>query len=497
MKKYEKYIELVDKMHNPYQKYLCYENAFFYCEKNSQLKAKCQEKMEQLINKNGISVSKIAIVIVSYNNADLMKNCIESIRKNCLSFTYHLIVVDNASSDGIVTWLRKQGDITLIENDQNMGFPYACNQGIAMAEADEDIFLLNNDTIVPPDALFWLRIGLYEKNIIGAVGSVSNSVANYQQVDVQYDSIEEWMDFAESTNVYMEYPYEKKSWLVGFAMLIKRTALEDVLRSEKKENMLLPEVLDTRFSPGNFEDNDLSIRLLLSGYELLLCKNSFIFHHGGKSFGKNPKKYIELLLKNQKKLEEKYGIDFVQYSQIESSIVDMIYETVEKKFRVLEIDCKLGATLARIQSLYPNAEVIGIEERLSLSILAKQVVRLSTLEQCKEESFDYIILDHILERKESPMLLLKTAEYLLKKEGVLLVAIRNSQCVRKPQTGLSLDEIVQLFDVSGFQLKKCSFRALCCNSEEQRQLIDIMEKVEPLKRPLYEAESYIFEALKI
>ncbi len=92
-----------------------------------------------------------------------------------------IIVVDNASEDGSVEWLRGQKDILLIENQENRGFPAGCNQGIAAADADADIFLLNNDTILPENALFWLRMGLYESEKNGAVGSVSNCVGNHQQ----------------------------------------------------------------------------------------------------------------------------------------------------------------------------------------------------------------------------------------------------------------------------------------------------------------------------
>ena len=105
------------------------------------------------------------------------------IRRHCESGTYELIVIDNASSDGSVEWLKNQKDIKLCCNKENVGFPKGCNQGIAMAEADSDIWLLNSDTLVSPDALFWLQMGLYESSDIGAAGSVTNFAPNYQNID--------------------------------------------------------------------------------------------------------------------------------------------------------------------------------------------------------------------------------------------------------------------------------------------------------------------------
>ena len=51
---------------------------------------------------------KIAIVILSYNGRDITKACVESIRSNVKPGTYEIVVVDNASTDGSVEWLRKQ-----------------------------------------------------------------------------------------------------------------------------------------------------------------------------------------------------------------------------------------------------------------------------------------------------------------------------------------------------------------------------------------------------
>ena len=44
--------------------------------------------------------------------------------------------------------MKKQTDITVIYNNDNLGFPKGCNQGISKANKSYDILLLNNDTIV-------------------------------------------------------------------------------------------------------------------------------------------------------------------------------------------------------------------------------------------------------------------------------------------------------------------------------------------------------------
>lgn len=448
-------------------------------------------------NQGDVCYPKTAIVIISYNNSELTKECIKSIRANNPAEIYQLVVVDNASTDGIVDWLKEQKDITLILNEENKGFPYACNQGIAAANKETDIFLLNNDTVVPKGALYWLRKGLYSSEKVGAVGSVSNNVVNYQQVSEQFDTLEEWMTFAEKNNVEMEYPYEKKGWLVGFAMLIKRTAINKILMAEGKYKDTLPEVLDNRFSPGNYEDNDLSIRLLKNGYELLLCKNSFIFHHGGKSFGKQQEKYTKLLLENQSKLADKYGIDYIPYSYVESALVNMI-KPQQEEFSVLEVGCKLGATLARIQSKYPKSRVQGIEKNEKLAELAQHIVEVEYTDFLETEvsatDYDYVILDAVLSSKNKAVNMLKKARKCVKQGGKLLLTVDNQQCIKQSKDGFTLDEIVVLFNECGLVLKEFHYRAAVLNKEEKKQLEELMENRNPAERPLYEAERFVFAA---
>lgn len=154
---------------NKEKAYLCYENALFLGGVEEQIVKERIRTLEQ----EGINKHKVSIVILSYNAKDMLKECIESIRRNNPSCSYELVIVDNASTDGIVDWLREQKDIVLQCNEENVGFPKGCNQGIELAEKENDIMLLNNDTIVTENALFWLRMALCEPEI-GAAGSISN-----------------------------------------------------------------------------------------------------------------------------------------------------------------------------------------------------------------------------------------------------------------------------------------------------------------------------------
>ena len=93
---------------------------------------------------------KVAIIIPNYECLNYLKLCISSIQHFTQS-DYEIIVVDNASSGPVREYLREinhKPDCTVIQNDHNLGFTYAVNQGIHRADPDCDVVLLNNDAVV-------------------------------------------------------------------------------------------------------------------------------------------------------------------------------------------------------------------------------------------------------------------------------------------------------------------------------------------------------------
>jgi len=402
---------------NVNQAWLCYENAEFYCDSDEDKEIILEYKANIEQNADW-KVKKTAIVIVSYDQAELTKQCINSIRENNQESSYEIIVVDNHSTDDITEWLCRQKDIKLICNAENKGFPYACNQGIKMSEPESDIFLLNNDTIVTPNAVFWLRMGLYAENRVGAAGSITNYAGNGQRIEEEFETTEEYLQFAVKNNIPMKNPYEKKIYLIGFALLLKREALDET------------GLLDVRFTPGCFEDNDLGIRLHLAGYQVYLCQNSFIYHYGHGD-GKNTDIWEAAIAKNKEILKEKWKFHMGYYSYVRMDLIDMIEKGHDEKISVLEVGCGLGATIARIEYLWPEAEVKGIElvDRLAdiganyLDIIQGNI---ETMEiPYEKESFDYIIFGDVLEHLYDPEKCLKRMIPYLKKDGFILCSIPN------------------------------------------------------------------------
>lgn len=345
---------------NPEQAFLCFQNALLYC-KSTDDSNMIQNEMDNLCRFCEITVKNTVIVIVSYNSCYLMQKNIESIRNTLLEGTYKIVVVDNASEDGVAEWLKRQKDIILIRNSENRGFSCACNQGVraAIEEAyeDGDIFLLNNDTRLAKNSLFWLRMGLYENDNIGATGSCSNYAGNQQQLDITFSLPDEYLEYGAKLNIPLKYPYEERVRLSGFAVLVRRAVWN------------MAGGMDEQFSPGYFEDDDLCMQILKCGYRILLCKNSFVYHAGSQSFS-HTDNVNELLLIHQQLFTKKYGFDILAYAYPNRDLPGGILYSENDEFNVLQVGCGLGADLKMLRFLYPQAHIVGIEPDVALSGIA-------------------------------------------------------------------------------------------------------------------------------
>ena len=403
---------------NANQAYLCFENALFYCD-NETDRVQIQELITDLKKEKDITVNNVSFIILSYNTLDFTKTCIESIRENSLSSCREIVIVDNASTDGSVEWLREQNDIVLRENTENSGFPKGCNQGVEVACKENDVFLLNSDTYLPPNALFWLRMGLYESDKVGSTGSITNYAGNLQAINFNNPCHETFLKFAIQDNIPHKYPYEEKLFLIGFALLIKRSVYDEVGD------------LDERFSPGNYEDNDYGLRVIQAGYKNILCKNSFIIHYGSKSFGKVPVAYSNLLKTNADKFQNKWKISPSYYFHPRIELANLVEEKKETPIKVLDIGCGCGATSAYIKGLYPNATLYGVEivpeaANIAGHILDVVCADIETLDfPWEEDFFDYVIMGDVLEHLHEPSNVLKKLRKHVKKDGHIIVSMPN------------------------------------------------------------------------
>ncbi len=439
MKMYEQ-MYLLGRKHfydNVNQAYLCMEQSRFLCD-DSEDAQELDALKEELRARPGFCVRPVSVVVVSYNDKEWMKACLQSFRDTVPGDAWELVAVDNASSDGVADWLEEQPDVKLIRNQQNMGFSIGCNVGFAVANPENDVFLFNNDAVLTPNALFFLRMALYESRDVGAVSAVSNyaSEQNADEKALPWNAtLEETLAFSEKTNVPMNAPYEARARLTGFAVLLARECCLQVAKTGF--------LMDPLYSPAYFEDDDLGLRVALAGYRQLLVHNALIYHKGG-----TPNRQIGA--KSRERFIDKWGFDVWQYTGIVEEYEQAVEALLTERgivhaegvrpacpLRVLEIDCGMGVNLAHLQYLYPNAFFLGIEREPLLAAISSRLVNTlcaepeealfqseipgtAESEALPAHSFDLIFAWDACDRSKEPERLRSRLKELLKPDGRLI-----------------------------------------------------------------------------
>lgn len=390
---------------------------------------------------------KTSIIILTYNHLDLTKDCIESIRKYTKKGTYQIIVVDNASTDDTKKYLQKQKDILKIYNKENKGFPIGCNQGIQLSSKENDILLLNNDTIVTTNWLSNLKTCLYSNARIGAVGAVSNHTENRQGVNFVYDDFATMQQKAKENNVSNSDRWEEKIFLIGFCLLIKREVLNKI------------GLLDEKYTPGYIEDNDLSLRIIKSGYKLMLCHDVFIHHYLGTAFRKNLDTFYPILYKNREYFYKKWHFETFAFDDIKSAS----FPLMEEYKTILDLNASIGVNLLEIQYRYKNSCVDGIEKDSSKRKWAKKFAKIyKSLEEVQENYYDCILIGNRLETEKNPNSFLKNIKKYLKEEGVIIGEFENAASIKrikellyetntKEKNLFTKQEMVQLLEKNGYK----------------------------------------------
>lgn len=115
--------------------------------------------------------ARVSIIIVSFNTADLLADCLQSLHDDPDSEHWQIIVADNASADGSVAMVRERFPaVEVLALDRNYGFAAANNRGAEVAGGHHLLFL-NSDTVVPAGAIGELAEFLDATPDAGIVGA--------------------------------------------------------------------------------------------------------------------------------------------------------------------------------------------------------------------------------------------------------------------------------------------------------------------------------------
>jgi GT2 family glycosyltransferase len=250
----------------------------------------------------------LSIIIVNWNTRDLLAHCLTSVYKHAPACAYEVIVVDNASTDDSASMIKERfAQARLIENATNVGFACANNQAIVESEG-KYLLLLNSDAMVQPGSLDAMLYFAESHPELAALGpKLVNPDATFQASYAAFPTL--WSELMLLTGLSRWYigPYAPSprprvgecarsvGWVAGAAMLLRRSAIEDV--------GLLDE--------GYFlygEETDWCFRFHRHGWEIWYLPDVAITHVAGASSRKRPvRSYVSLYSGKLRFFNKSYG----------------------------------------------------------------------------------------------------------------------------------------------------------------------------------------------
>ena len=210
---------------------------------------------------------KVFVIIVTYKGKQWYDRCFGSLRQSTIPL--QTIVVDNASNDGTVEYIRENyPEIHLIESKENLGFGKANNQAMryALDHGCDYVFLLNQDAWIEPNAveeLVRIHQNHPEYGILSPMHLCPDGKSLYIQIeDGRLDHGNKLLADCYFSQLEEVYPF---TYVNAAAWLLPKSTLETVGGFNP-------------IFPLYGEDDDYLNRLRFHGLKLGLCPNTRIIH---------------------------------------------------------------------------------------------------------------------------------------------------------------------------------------------------------------------------
>lgn len=233
----------------------------------------------------------VSVVILNYRSRRLVRQCLKAYFAAPPQHVHEVIVVDNASGDGVGEMLRREfPDVRFVAAPRNGGVAYGNNLGLAAARG-RHLLVMNPDILVGPgavDALVafldahpdvgmvgpklvlpdgtvdescyrfpTLLVPLYRRTPLGRLPAARTQVQRYLMADLDRDEVQD------------------VDWLLGAAFLMRREALQQAGPQDERYFMY-------------FEDTDWCRSFWQAGWRVTYFPGSSFIHFHDRSSARHP-----------------------------------------------------------------------------------------------------------------------------------------------------------------------------------------------------------------
>lgn len=273
---------------------------------------------------------KLSVIIVSYENCEILRDCIESIKKfNDLKDDAEIIISDNSITNNVYEMVKKDyPDVQIIKNN-NIGFGPANNRAVDISSGEYLLFL-NPDTILL-EPIFQFTVDKFEQQsnlalfgikLLNVNGTANNSFFAMDNYTLSWTLL---MKVFSKFDIYLD----GKMYIAGADLFVRKSAFEAAGRFD--ENIFM-----------YYEEPDLIKRIknLPNDYITSFFPEKKMIHLEGATENKDAPsivRKVERSIETYKYYCKKWNIPF--------------YENVKKMKTYQEMKKKVGTVIRQKESV--------------------------------------------------------------------------------------------------------------------------------------------------
>lgn len=236
---------------------------------------------------------KVSVIVLNYNSVADTIECVRSLQHLTYS-NVEVVLVDNGSDNDEVGVLQREcPDLPLLQSGANVGYAAGNNLGItyALKNGAEYVWILNNDTVVDPEALSQMVLLAESENEIGMVGSKIYFHSEKDMLwyagatfDVATGGVTSHIGWGRKDKGQFDHILDV-DYITGCSLLVKKEVI-DIIGSMPEEYFLY------------FEEADWNMAARAAGFRTVIATKSLIWHKV-KRTGKAHARFVYYMTRNR------------------------------------------------------------------------------------------------------------------------------------------------------------------------------------------------------
>ena len=226
----------------------------------------------------------VLVCVPVYDGFASVEQCLLALASAPVNASFRTVVINDASPDERIApmlnaFVLANPRMQVRHNAINRGFTWNVNQAFAAASVDEQVCLLNSDTMVTSNWLDEMLKCVTDDASVGTVTPFSNnaticSFPDFSRAWPVPETVERER-IARTMHTNPAAPFDLPTG-VGFCMLISAACRAKVGQFDIEN-----------FPRGYGEENDFCMRAAAAGFRNVLCPNAYVAHEGGVSFSES------------------------------------------------------------------------------------------------------------------------------------------------------------------------------------------------------------------